>query len=449
MKFRGLLIAAVLLAVLGGAQFWLTKKKAAADAKPAADSTTSPKILSIPDDQFRQIKLVKTGGETTVVSRDANNKWQITGPKPYSADQDSVNSLVTTLSSLASDRVIEDKASDLSQYGLNKPTIEIDVTKKDGKTETVLIGDEAPTGSNEFAMKQGDPRVFTVASYVKSNVDKSTKDLRDKRLLTFDSDKLTRLDLAAKAQPVEFGKNNQNDWQILKPKPLRADGSQVEELIRKLKDAKMDLSVSDEDAKKAASGYASGKKIAVASVTDANGTQSLEVHMAGADKDKTYYAKSSAVEGIYKVPNDLGDGLDKSLDDFRNKKLFDFAWSDPTKVQVGAVTYQKTGDKWTRDSKTMDSASVQNLIDKLRDLAAARFVDTGAGAQVFEATVTSNDGKRVEKITISKQGDQYLAKRENEPSIYVLDAKAAEDLLKAAGDVKEAAAPSPAPAKKK
>ena len=39
------------------------------------------------------------------------------------------------------------------------------------------------------------------------------------------------------------------------------------------------------------------------------------------------------VEGIYKVASDLGDGLDKRLDDFRNKKLFDFGFSDPTKVE--------------------------------------------------------------------------------------------------------------------
>ena len=97
----------------------------------------------------------------------------------------------------------------------------------------------------------------------------------------------------SKGETLEFGKNNQNDWQILKPKPMRADGSQVEELIRKLKDAKMDAVISDEDAKKAAAAYASGTKVAVASVTDASGTETLDVRK---DKDKNYYAKSSAVD---------------------------------------------------------------------------------------------------------------------------------------------------------
>ena len=62
------------------------------------------------------------------------------------------------------------------------------------------------------------------------------------------------------------------------------------------------------------------------------------------------------------------------------------------------------------------------------------------------AGVTSNNGKRVEKVTIRKQGNQYFAQRENEPSIYELSASTVEDLQKAAADVKEAA---PEPAKKK
>ena len=33
---------------------------------------------------------------------------------------------------------------------------------------------------------------------------------------------------------------------------------------------------------------------------------------------------------LYKSTADLGDGLDKSVDAFRNKKLFDFGFTDPT-----------------------------------------------------------------------------------------------------------------------
>jgi ribosomal protein L12E/L44/L45/RPP1/RPP2 len=434
MNPKGLLIAVGLLAVLGGATWWSNKKQAS--ASKSTDTTT--KVLSIPADQVQEVR-VKNPAQTLDLRRD-NGKWQMTQPEALPADQDTVGSLVGTFSALNADTVVEAKAADLAPYGLTSPKLDVQIVKKDGKTDNLLIGDETPTGSGSYAKLANDARVFTIGSFVKTSIDKTPNDLRDKRLLTFDSDKLTRVDLQAKNENVEFGKNNQNEWQILKPRPLRADGSQVDTLVNSLKDVRMDLS---DDAKKASAAFSSGARVATATVADAGGNQTIEVRK---DKDN-YYAKSTAVAGIYKVSADFGKNLDKKLDDFRNKKLFEFGFSDPSKIELKAATYTKNGDKWMSGSKTMDNGSVQNLIDKLRDLTATTFADKAAADPIFEATVTSNMGKRVEKVTISKQGDKYFAKRGDEPSIYGLDGKAVDDLQKAASDVKEAA--PPAPAKKK
>jgi hypothetical protein len=433
MKPRGLLAAVMVLAALGVALYVSNRKQKADAAKPVTDTTT--KILSIPEDQIKEVRLKKTGMDATVLRKGADGKWQIAEPQPQRADQDTVKSLVGALSTLNADKVVEDRATDLKPYGLNDPLLAVTVIGNDGKPRDFLMGDDIPTSGGTYAKLAGDAHVYTIASFVKTSIDTTPNDLRDKRLLTFDQDKLTRVDLQpAKGEAIEFGKNNQNDWQILKPRPLRADGSQVEELIRKLKDAKMDAAISDEDAKKAAAAYASGTKVAVASVTDASGTETLEVRK---DKDKNYYAKSSAVDGVYKAMADLGDGLDKKVDDFRNKKLFDFGWTDPNKIEIGKATFEKSGDKWMNGAKQLDAPSVQSVVDKLRDLASAKFPETGGGTPVLDITVNSNGGKRVEKVSISKQGDTYFAKRENEPSIYELDGKAVEELQKAANEVKE------------
>ncbi|HLY16454.1 MAG TPA: DUF4340 domain-containing protein [Bryobacteraceae bacterium] len=433
MKPRGLLAAVIILAALAGALYWSNRKQKAEAAKPATDTTT--KILNIPEDQIKEVTLKKSGGDATVLQKGDDGKWKLTAPKPQRADQDTVKTLVSTLSTLNADKVVEDKATDLSPYGLNSPNLDVTIVKKDGKAQDFLLGDDTPTANGAYVKLAGDPHVYTIATYVKTSIDKSPNDLRDKRLLTFDQDKLTRVDLQpAKGEAIEFGKNNQNDWTILKPKPLRADGSQVEELIRKLKDAKMDATISDEDAKKAAAGFASGSKLAVVGVADAAGTQQMEVRQ---DKDKNYYAKSSAVDGIYKVTADLGGGLDKKVDDFRNKKLFDFGWTDPNKIEIGKNTFEKSGEKWMSGAKQMDPPSVQSVVDKLRDLTASRFPEAGGGTAVLDITVSSNNGKRVEKVSITKIGEAYLAKRENESSIYQLDNKAVEDLQKAVNEVKE------------
>jgi len=437
MKNSGLLIAAVVLAALTGALYW-SNRHPASENTTKASLDTPPKILSLKQEDISKIEIKKKGGEELDLAKGDGGKWQITAPKPLGADQEAVGSLLSTVSSLNSDRLVDDKAGDLSQYGLAQPSLELDVTAKDVKPQKLYLGDTTPAGNAVFAKLDGDPRVFTIATYNKSSIDKTANDLRDKRLLTLDFDKLSQVELITKKQDITFGRNKQ-EWQIVKPRPLRADNFQVEEIVRKVREAKMDVSTADADAKKAAAAFASGTQVATAKLTDSAATQELQIRKSKDD----YYAKSTALPGIFKVPSDVGQGLDKNVDDFRNKKLFDFGFDDPGKVEIhdGAKAYflTKGGQDWfSADSKKMDAPNVQSLIDKIRELSASKFVDSGFTTPAIELTVTSNDGKRVEKVLISKSGDNYIAKRENEPALYQLDSSSVTDLQKFAADVKPA-----------
>src|SRR5271168_3587149 len=118
MKFRGLLVALVLLAALAGGVYYSNKQKAAEAAKPPADQP--PKIVSLSEAEIIKVALKKKGA-ADVVMEATGGKWRITAPMPYPADQEAVNQLVTAGSNITSDRVVEDKAGNLSAYGLNSP----------------------------------------------------------------------------------------------------------------------------------------------------------------------------------------------------------------------------------------------------------------------------------------------------------------------------------------
>jgi hypothetical protein len=433
MKPKGLLIAVVLLAILAGLTWWSNKKEAE-KSKTSGDSTTV-KLLTIPDDQLQQIKIKRANGDVLTLQRE-KSKWLVTEPAPERTDQDVAGQLAAALANLTADKVVEDKPGDLKAYGLAAPALDVEVTRKDGKSSHLLIGDDTLNGAGVYAKLANEARVVTLATSAKTSIDKQPEDLRDKRILKFDADTLSRVELTASGPTIEFGKNGQSEWQIVKPRPLRADGSAVDALVTKLKEARMQISVGDDPAKQ----FAAAPKLATVKLTDAVATETLDVRR---NKELEVYVKSSAFDRAYHVNSDIGVAVDKTLADFRNKKLFDFGFSDPSKVELKGAAYTKNGDKWTNGPKTMDNSSVQNLIDKLRDLAASGFPEKGGGEPVFEATVTSNNGKRVEKVVVSKLGTQYFAQREGEPSIYELDAKAVEDVQKAAADVKVAAPEAP------
>jgi hypothetical protein len=444
MKFRGLLIAAIVLAALTGTLYWSNHRKPP-ETTGTASADTPPKIVTLNQTDITGVEIRKKTGEDIILGKTEAGQWQITAPKSLAADQDAVSAMLSSLSSLNSDRLVDDKATNLDQYGLVPPSIEVDITKKDKTTVKLLIGDNTPAGSAAYAAVTGDQRVFTLATFNKSNFDKSPNDLREKRLLNFDSDKLSRVELSSKKQTIEFGRNR-DQWQILKPKPFRADGFQVDELVRSVHEAKMELSATDDD-KKTAAAFNSGSVIATVKLTDVSGTQELQVRK---NKDD-YYAKSNVTAGVYKIASATAAALDKNLDDFRNKKLFDFGYADPEKIEIrdGAKTVVVThsGTDWLSNGAKMDTPSVTTLISAVRDLSACKFPDNGFTSPAIEIIVTSNDGKRIEKALLSKDGDAYVAKRDNEPALYEIAASSVTELQNAAASLKPAEV-NPAPAKK-
>jgi Domain of unknown function (DUF4340) len=458
MKIRGLLVAVIVLAALTGTLYWSNHHKPSETAAVASD--VSPKILALQEADINGIAIKKKDADQIVLKKDGND-WRITAPQSFAADQSVVSGVVSALANLDSQRLVEDHASDLNPYGLSDPSLAVSVTEKNNKSQQVLLGDATPTGNGVYARLQGDPRVFTLASFNKTSLDKGLNDLRDKRLITADADKISRIELTSKQETIEFGrgkdKDDKSQWQILKPKPMRADGSQVDSLVRAVTDARMDLS-SGNDAKKNASAFASGAPVASVKLSTDAGSQELQLRkIEGKDKNKNdddYYAKTSVADGVYKVPSSLGQQLDKKLEDFRNKKLFDFGFAEPNKIELhdGAkpyfFTHSGSGDDWwSAEGQKLDADSVEQLVVKLRDLQASKFVDTetavnpGVGQPVVEITITSNDGKRVEQIRISKaaHGQDYFAQRQNEATLYQLDQSAVADLQNLAASVKSAA----------
>jgi hypothetical protein len=320
----------------------------------------------------------------------------------------------------------------------------VSATGKDGKTQTILIGDDSPAGGSAYAKLESDPRIFTVGTSIKTSFDKDLKDLRDKHLLPMDFDKVSSVELTGPKVHLTFGSES-GQWVAQNPKNMRADTSKFEGVFEKLKTATMDTTTSDADMKKAASLFSSGTPVATAKVTDPSGSQVLQIR-----KNKTdYYAKTTAMDGAYKVSSDLGEAVSKNNEDFLEKRLFDFGADTPEKIEMHdaakSYLFSRTGEDWSSNGKKMDAVTVEDFLRTVRGLTATKFDSGGFSNPTVSLNVISADGKRIEKVQIAKSGNGYAAKRDEAPQLYDLDAKSIEDLRKSADAVKPA---DQAPAKK-
>ena len=432
MKPKPLLIAVALLAVLGGA-VWYTREN-----PPPADDA-APKIIDLEEDSIREVTLRRAGEDPVTVVRGEDDKWEFGGGLEIAADDSSIGLMVSSLASLNADRMVSESVVDWAPYELDEPDLAVSYKLEDGGGE-LRFGRDTPTGSGVFARLEGDPRLFTVYSYNKTSFEKSVFDLRDKRLLRLDEDSISKMAVRAGGNVLEFVQSD-GDWAIVKPMELRADDFTVNDLARVLRTAEMTAVLEEgEDV----GSHSFDTPLAVATVDDEAGSHELVVAKDG----ESYYARSSDQGGVYAVSSTLAESFDKPVADFRNKKLFDFGFDDPARIDVRAgaetVAVVRTDDKWvmeSHDGREADGESVQTLLDRLRGLTATEFPSDreadkaryGLAQPAIVATVTpQGEAAEAEKVLVSlpEEGPTHAA-RDGEPSTYTIERSAAQDIQRA------------------
>ena len=438
-----LMIAFGVLVILGGLVYYTEKNP------PASGDDKTP-IVDIEEDSIQKVIVTRPDKDPIELQRGEDDEWAFSEPLVIPADQFSVNSIVTSLASMDSDRVVEENVVNWEPYGLTgQGTAQVEAVVEEGeddKTYRVIFGSDTPTGSGVYARLDGDPRLFTVYSYIKTTFEKEVFDLRDKKLLQVDEDKISRLVLNAAGGTIEFGKTGDDTWQILRPQPLRADNFTVGDLARSVRNAEM-MSVLEEGEEPSGK-YDFSKPSAAVEIVDEAGAHTLTI---AKDSDDKYYAKSSDLEGgVYEVSSTMAGGLDKKLEDFRNKKLFDFGFKEIAKLALRdgdtRVVVEKKEDKWrltSEDDRELDSGKVQTAIDWLRDFTAKSFTSDnkadlgkyGLTAPVIEAKVATTEGSGDEVMISSPEEDLVYAARAGQPSTYEVEKSAVEAIQQSIQDL--------------
>ena len=435
MKPMPLLIAVALLAILGGLVYYT-------EENPPASDDAKVNVVDLKAADIQAVTVRRPGLEPLTVRRSGDSDWTFAEPSSMKVDGFAAETLIASLTPLSASRVVEEQVSDWAPYGLTgEGTLRVEVEAKEGKSYQITFGNNTPTGSAVYARLEGDPRLFTLFSNLKTGFEKQPFDLRDKKLLAIDPAKISRMVLKTDAETLEFGKSGEDKWQILQPKPLRADNFTVGDLARALQSAEMTAVLAEGDAP--ADQYSFAKPYAVAEVTAEDGTHTLTVAQGQGD---TFYAQSSDLAGgVYEVSKTLADGLRKQLSDFRNKKLFDFGYQDPVKLELRdgetRLTIAKKGEDWVAASdgdRKLDAAKVQSVIDSLRNLTAISFASDEAADQakygldnpVIEAAVTPAEEGAQEKVVISAAGEErFYAAIPALPTTYEIE-KVSFDLIR-------------------
>jgi hypothetical protein len=414
---------------------------------PAADQ--KPKAFTVEADKIEDLTVKAPGGETTKL-RKGSAGWEMVEPAGTAADQTEATSIAQSLSNLEIQRVIDENATDLAQYGLSEPKVEVEFRASGQKTSTGLqLGDKTPTGGELYAKTPDSKRVFLIASYLDSTFNKTPFALRDKAILKFERDKVTALEIVRPKETLAFAKEG-SDWNLTKPNRTTGDYSAIEGIIGQIQSAQMTALTATEP--KDLKEYGLDKPTLTATVTAAGGRHTLEVGKAS--DDGSFYARDAARPIVFTISKALTTDLEKPAVDYRKKDIFDFRSFNANRLELTrdnvTSVYEKvkgTGenaaDKWQMTAPTkkdLDTAKFESALSQISGLRAQSFSDTVPPGilktPAAVVTVKSDEGKKEERVTFGKSGTDTFAARNGESGAAKLETSAFDNAFKAFDEFK-------------
>lgn len=366
---RLLILAAVVLAL--GAWIYLYERKmpTTEEARQQADKV----LPKLDRDQVTAMEITNEHGHFRLEKHDGS--WQLVKPIQGPADDGTVGALLSQLVNLKAERTFAKGEVDPGVYGLDTPSMKVELTTKDGTTFKLEVGTKTALGSNR-AVTRGDGKILLCAGWFANDLDKDLDAWRSHSVVDVSPSKVASLDIRSGEDHIKVVRDGRL-WRLLDPIKDLADRRHVEDLItdingiriKEFLDAKADLGPLGLDHPER-----------TVTIVRTNGAKPVELE----------FGKTREVNGAKQVAcrsngkdlfwvNDKGQvRLGKAPVLWRSPVLYPFDSWDVDHMEISAggrtVTLDRSGGVWKlADGSEADGSAVLSRLSKLSQMKATDF----------------------------------------------------------------------------
>lgn len=415
MKFKTTLILfAIFLALLAFVLFFEFKGK--------GEKEEEEKLVALSSGDVQKITFKKED-ETIIFQKDEEGEWLITEPLEAKADKYEVDRLADDFSDLKIERVVEEEPEELEKYEIPKKEISLWFKDKD-KPVKILVGMENPLDNTFFAKRDDETRVVLIPSHLKSLMEKSLFDFREKNIFKFETDDVKSVKLRAKKTRWEASKKEE-EWFLKKPVEALAKTSKIDNILSSLSNLKAKEFVSEEKKKDEIKKY--GLDHPDYKITLTMPTENQEVTFSLHKEEDKLYATTSLSSKIVEAEDSLLSDLEKEAEELREKEVANFySWEvNRLHLKKGEIDWKLSKDEddnWHFESpikEEADKSKIQTFIRKIESLEATEFIDPpltlkdyGLDNPQGEVKIwVEEDEEKVKEITILIGSEDKEAKK--------------------------------------
>jgi hypothetical protein len=420
MRYWPTLLMLLLLAGLGGYLYFIELPAEQAEERREARQKM---LLLFPESDISGIRITTAQGPVEMQQKEPGN-WTIVSPIQADADPREVQDLLRALVTGKVTRVVEEKSTALTAFGLERPVTEITITAGAAQ-ETISVGDSGPLTSTLYVLRGSDQNVLLTDLTAAKLINKTLLTFRRKEPLRFVQNDVERIRLTYPTTEIVLynvakGKSKPT-WKIRYPIEAEADQTEVRSLLFRLEDLKA-LGIIDPgpEREKAAKTLANPKvKI---TLHTAQGDQTVKLYQADAGSGEAI-AETKPDAPLYRINPAAIKDLTKELFNLQDKRLLGVDYADIAMLSVKTrdkqyVLIRQSGE-WVLEDQPAEKVRQETadlLVSRVANLPAeervikqsAPLAPYGLLAPVAEFVAMGKDGKVAGRLALGNQAGNLV-----------------------------------------
>ena len=405
-----LIVLALVFAVLATFVYFY---EIAGEEERKEEAELEESLLRLKEDDIRFREISRAGFPVIKLER-VGERWFLEEPVQTPADQTTVSSLLSNLTTAKRARTFSNVDDRLEEYGLTEPGVQIQVRTAD-QVRTLLFGGKDFTGNELYVKLAEKPEVFVTAALILTSAQKEVIEWRDKSIVSFEQDQVVELRIVRGAEELTMAKK-EDRWWLEGPINEPADGDTIRGLLSTLENGTAQVFVTERADELAQYGL-DEPTVAVQLRTKGDDDWiRLEV---GAQEEENFFARSSQGSAVFMVEKKVPQDLFQELWEFRAKEVVDVEQDNIATVAVhrdeSEIAARREDYKWTIESpeEHRDREALAYKfwypIDDIEFRSIDEAVETFPQPEI-RVVVTQNDGT-VRNFEFARRGEGYAARQ--------------------------------------
>ena len=154
------LVGLCVLLIAGVCLYFLMPKGEDSDSEGEESKTETVRVVNIDSEKITAIS-IQSEGEDDISLKKQEDTWKLEEMPEAPIDKDVVEGLFECLSPVTATKELAGGESELSEYGLDKPQMTVNISTSDGKEYEIRFGDIVPVSGGNYGMTADSEAVYT------------------------------------------------------------------------------------------------------------------------------------------------------------------------------------------------------------------------------------------------------------------------------------------------